>query len=72
MDELIPTRATLLHRLKDWQDQSSWQQFFDTYWKLIYSFALKSGLTEQEAQDAVQETLLAVAKRMPVRLRTVT
>src|SRR5438445_11386010 len=65
MDELIPTRATLLHRLKDWQDQSSWQQFFDTYWKLIYSFALKSGLTEQEAQDAVQETLLAVAKRMP-------
>jgi len=28
MDELIPTRATLIQRLKDWQDQSSWQDFF--------------------------------------------
>ena len=65
MTELIPTRATLLHRLKDWQDQSSWQDFFDTYWKLIYSFSLKSGLTEAESQDVVQETMVAVAKRMP-------
>ena len=65
MNELIPTRATLLDRLKDWQDQSSWKEFFDTYWKLIYSFALKSGLTDAEAHDVVQETMLAVAKRMP-------
>ena len=65
MDELIPTRATLIQRLKDWQDQSSWQDFFDTYWKLIYGVALKGGLTEAEAQDVVQETMIAVAKHMP-------
>jgi RNA polymerase sigma factor (sigma-70 family) len=65
VDELIPTRATLLHRLKDWQDQSSWQDFFDTYWKLIYSVAIKGGLTKVEAQDVVQETMMAVAKHMP-------
>ena len=64
-EELIPTRATLIARLKNWQDHTSWQLFFDTYWKLIYGVARKSGLTPVEAQDAVQETLFAVAKQMP-------
>jgi RNA polymerase sigma factor (sigma-70 family) len=64
-DELIPTRATLIQRLKDWQDQSSWQVFFDTYWKLIYDVARKGGLTGTEAQDAVQETMIHVARQMP-------
>jgi len=63
--ELIPTRATLLQRLKDWQDQPSWQEFFDTYWKLIYGVARKAGLTDAEAQDVVQETMVSVAKHMP-------
>ena len=65
LDELIPTRASLIQRLKDWQDQSSWQDFFDTYWKLIYGVALKGGLTPAEAQDVVQETMISVAKHMP-------
>jgi len=65
MNELIPTRTTLLHRLKDWQDQPSWQDFFDTYWKLIYNVAIKKGLTEAEAQDVVQETMISVASHMP-------
>src|SRR6185295_19341664 len=63
--EFIPTRQSLLSRLKDWGDQESWKEFFDTYWKLIYSAALKSGLTDAEAQDVVQETVLSVAKKMP-------
>jgi RNA polymerase sigma-70 factor (ECF subfamily) len=65
MDELIPTRASLIQRLKNWQDQSSWQDFFDTYWRLIYGVAIKGGLTEAEAQDVVQETMISVAKHMP-------
>jgi RNA polymerase sigma factor (sigma-70 family) len=64
-DELIPTRTTLLERLKDWRDDSSWQEFFDIYWKLIYGVAIKGGLTEAEAQDVVQETMISVAKQMP-------
>jgi len=64
-DELIPTRTTLLERLKDWQDDSSWRDFFDIYWKLIYGVAIKGGLTKEEAQDVVQETMLVVAKQMP-------
>jgi RNA polymerase sigma-70 factor (ECF subfamily) len=64
-DPLYQTRATLILRLKNWQDQASWQEFFDIYWRLIYGVARKSGLTDSEAQDVVQETMLAVAKHMP-------
>lgn len=63
--DLIPTRATLLSRLKNWDDQESWREFFKTYWKLIYEVAIKAGLTETEAQEVVQETVILVAKKMP-------
>lgn len=65
LDELIPTRASLIDRLKNWRDQPSWQDFFDTYWKLIYGVARKSGMTDTEAQEVVQETLISVAKHIP-------
>ena len=64
MDELIPTRKSLLSRLKNWDDQESWRVFFETYWKLIYTAARRAGLTEAEAQDAVQETVISVLKSM--------
>jgi RNA polymerase sigma-70 factor (ECF subfamily) len=51
--------------LKNWDDQQSWRVFFDTYWGLIYHVALKAGLTEAEAQDVVQETIISVSKQMP-------
>jgi RNA polymerase sigma-70 factor (ECF subfamily) len=63
-EEFIPTRYTLLSRLRDWEDDESWKDFFDTYWRLIYSVARKAGLTEVEAQDAVQETVISVAKHI--------
>ncbi len=57
------TRQSLILRLQDWQDQRSWDDFYRTYWRLIYSAALKTGLQEQEAWDVVQETILTVAKQ---------
>jgi RNA polymerase sigma factor (sigma-70 family) len=62
VDDPIPTRYTLLSRLEDRGDQDSWRDFFNTYWRLIYAVALKSGLTEAEAQDVVQETIISVAR----------
>lgn len=63
-EEFIPTRYTLLSRLLNREDNESWKDFFDTYWRLIYSVARKSGLTEVEAQDVVQETAISVAKHI--------
>lgn len=64
-DEFIPTRSSLLSRLKNWDNQDSWREFFDTYYRLLYSFARKAGLDDATAQDAVQETIVCVAKQMP-------
>lgn len=64
-DPLYQTRATLILRLKNWQDQASWQEFFDSYWRLIYGVARKAGLSDAESQDVVQETMVAVANHMP-------
>jgi RNA polymerase sigma-70 factor (ECF subfamily) len=64
-DDSHPTRPSLLRRLKDTGDEQSWQEFNDLYGKLIFGFALKAGLTETEAQEVVQETLIAAAKNLP-------
>lgn len=65
MSEWNATRRSLLSRLKNWEDQKSWKEFFDTYWKLVYSVALKAGLTATEAEEVVQETFISVAKKIP-------
>lgn len=57
------TRRSLIMRLGDWKDQKSWDEFYRTYWRLIYSVALKAGLREEEAWDVVQETVLTIAKQ---------
>lgn len=63
-EELLPTRWSLLSRLKNHDDQESWKCFFETYWQLIYGVALKAGLSEADAQDVVQETVVAVARNI--------
>jgi RNA polymerase sigma-70 factor (ECF subfamily) len=64
-EEFIPTRQSLLSRLRNWDDRESWREFFDTYGELIYALARKAGLSNAESQDVVQETLISVAKEMP-------
>jgi len=64
-DDGIPTRASLLERLKDMGDQASWDAFYEIYHELIFSVARRAGLTESEAREVVQDTLIAVARKMP-------
>jgi len=64
-DDPLRTRASLLERLKDLDDHASWREFYESYYHLIYSVARRSGLSEQEAEEAVQETLISVARKMP-------
>jgi RNA polymerase sigma factor (sigma-70 family) len=64
-EDLIPTRRSLLSRIKDPDDQDSWKVFFDRYAPLIYGVAIKSGLSVVEAQEAVHETMITVSKKIP-------
>jgi len=63
-EELLPTRKSLLTRLKDWDDHESWRTFFEMYWKLIYRAAMRAGLKDEEAQEVVQETIINVSKNI--------
>jgi RNA polymerase sigma factor (sigma-70 family) len=57
------TRKSLIARLENWEDQRTWDEFYQTYWRLIYSVAIKAGLRPEEAFDCVQETILSIAKQ---------
>ena len=57
------TRKSLIARLENWEDQRTWDDFYQTYWKLIYSVGIKAGLRHDEAFDTVQETILSIAKQ---------
>ncbi|MDF1813762.1 MAG: sigma-70 family RNA polymerase sigma factor [Verrucomicrobiales bacterium] len=57
------TRRSLIEKLADWEDQKTWDEFYQTYWRLIFSVSVKAGLGQDEAMDVVQETVLSVAKQ---------
>jgi RNA polymerase sigma factor (sigma-70 family) len=61
----LETRPSLLQRLKSGDDARSWQEFYKIYGGLIRSFAAKAGLTEDEAEEVVQETAIGVARGLP-------
>ncbi|MHB8523684.1 MAG: RNA polymerase sigma factor [Limisphaerales bacterium] len=64
-DDPLPTRASLLHAVKDAGNHAGWDEFHRTYRGLLVGVARRSGLNEHEAEEAVQDTLLAVAQKMP-------
>ena len=62
--KFLATRSSLLGRIKNEDDQQSWLEFYNAYWKLIYNVARKSGLNDMDAQDVVQETVLTVLRKI--------
>jgi RNA polymerase sigma-70 factor (ECF subfamily) len=61
----LETRPSLLKRLQTGDDPQSWQEFYRIYGGLIRFFAIKAGLTPDEAEEVVQETAIGVARRLP-------
>jgi RNA polymerase sigma-70 factor (ECF subfamily) len=60
MADFPPTRASLLLRLRDSQDEEAWRQFVDLYAPLVYGYARKQGLQDADAADLTQQVLGAV------------
>lgn len=59
------THATLLARLHGGGDQLAWREFSDRYEQLIRGFARRHGLIGADADDLVQDVMLALTKAMP-------
>ena len=62
--ELNATRATFIRELKSSQNRS-WDKFYNMYSPLIVNFARKRGCSPTQAEDVLQETVLALLKVIP-------
>src|SRR4051812_4784950 len=58
----LVTRASLLFRIRDWQDEASWEEFYRLYRKLVYSLGRRAGLSHDEGEDVVQDVFKRVAE----------
>jgi RNA polymerase sigma-70 factor (ECF subfamily) len=59
----MPTRPSLLLRIRDPGDRSAWEQFVALYAPMIYRFARRRGLQDADAADVTQEVLKVVATK---------
>jgi RNA polymerase sigma factor (sigma-70 family) len=57
----LRTRASLLQRVRKWDDGTSWSEFDRLYRKLIHGFARRAGLPHADAEDVTQEVFQRVA-----------
>lgn len=60
----LRTRETLIARLRSKDDSKSWEEFYDLYEKLIRGFARKCGLSREESDEVVQETMVTIANML--------
>lgn len=56
------TSTALLEGLLEQQNAKAWQQFNQLYRPMVVAFARKLGLSEVDAEDAAQETLIAFVR----------
>ena len=54
------TRATLLDRLRDASDPLVWTEFFERYWRLIYTCGRRLGASAETAEEVVQDVMLTM------------
>src|SRR5262245_49975988 len=59
------TSETLLKRLRQPTDQQAWQRFVLLYTPLLFYWARRMGLSQDEAADLVQEVLTLLVQKLP-------
>lgn len=59
------TRRTLIKRVQDQQDETSWEEFVQVYQHFIYAIIRKLGINEHDADDLLQQVLLYLWKMLP-------
>ena len=59
------TRASLVGRIRDQQNESAWTEFVSCYRKYLYNFVVRMGFHHHDADEIVQIVLLKVWDAMP-------
>src|SRR5579859_241760 len=55
-----PTRPSLISRVRDRDDKTSWNEFDALYRPFLYNIARRSGLSADDADDLVQDVFAKV------------
>lgn len=58
----LHTRPTLLFRLRNWEDEASWSEFYRLYHNFIFGLARRSGLSHADAEEVTQDVFKRVAE----------
>lgn len=61
VDDSPLTRASLLVKIRDGNDQLAWQEFVTLYGPVVYGFARKRGLQDADAADLMQDVMRSIA-----------
>jgi len=59
------TRITLIQRVKNQQDEASWEDFVQTYRNYVYSIIRRMNISDHDAEDLVQQLMLHMWNKLP-------
>ncbi|MCA9139885.1 MAG: hypothetical protein KDB00_24095, partial [Planctomycetales bacterium] len=59
------TRASLILRLKHAEDVAAWNDFVSIYAPVIFRVACRHGFQNADAENLIQEVLLAISRALP-------
>ncbi|MEO6740438.1 MAG: sigma factor [Chthoniobacteraceae bacterium] len=61
----LPTRLSLLDRLKQASADADWRHFYAKYNAVIVSFARRHGADDHPAADVLQEAMIVMMRKLP-------
>jgi RNA polymerase sigma-70 factor (ECF subfamily) len=62
---MLTTSVSLLERLRDPGEQQAWAWFVKLYTPLLYHWARRSGLQDQDAADLLQDVFTILVQKLP-------
>lgn len=58
------TRASLIYRVRDPNDDESWREFYEIYQPLLYRYARARGLNRETAEEITQQCMAMLSEKM--------
>ncbi|WP_221033173.1 RNA polymerase sigma factor [Actomonas aquatica] len=62
---MITTNESLLERVQRLDAHEAWKEFYDNYWAAIIRYGRKLGLSQTQAEDVLQETMVDLMRILP-------
>jgi len=62
---MIPGTTSLLGRIREGGSQADWKAFVARYWRVIFGYARRHGLSDADAEDFTQDVLIELTRILP-------